>query len=107
MDVLNDIRKVLPKEDFELLYSKNLLQSQSSQSQSSQSQSSQSQSDEPQIDPTKKLLFQDVLFVKKKESRNQQNDFAKIAKNLFALSSQLHQRHLFVKIVKFKLIVEL
>ena len=46
MDVLNDIRKVLPKEDFELLYSKNSLQS----------QSSQSQSDEPQIDPTKKVI---------------------------------------------------
>ena len=42
MDVLNDIRKVLPEEDFELLYSKNSLQS---------------RSDEPQIDPTKKLLF--------------------------------------------------
>ena len=88
MDVLNDIRKVLPK-GFESFIQK--IHYKVNHHKVNQMNL--------RLIRQKKLLFQDVLFVRKKESRNQQNDFAKIAKNLFALSTQLYQRHLFVKIV--------
>lgn len=65
-----------------------------------------SQSDEPQMDPSKKVIVLRCFIFDEERKQKSTKRFCQNCKNLFVLSIQLHQKHFFAKIVKFKIILK-